>query len=127
MDGNRVSNAENNVVELSRLIEKAAGLLARVFVSAVLEELFLRDTVIGQINGSGVGTSVKANEAEKGGTSLVFSVKEAAKMMGISANTAYNLVKSNQIPCVRWGKRYLVPRAALMKMLTETGGGSSRT
>lgn len=48
---------------------------------------------------------------------LVYSVSESAKVMGISRGTAYNLVQAGQIPFIRWGRRILIPRTALLKML----------
>jgi excisionase family DNA binding protein len=45
------------------------------------------------------------------------SVAEAAKILGISRNTAYDAVKSGQVPIVKIGRRLLVPRAALERML----------
>ena len=48
---------------------------------------------------------------------LCITVPEAAAMLGISRNFAYDLVKQKQLPVVKFGKRLLVPRAALEKML----------
>jgi excisionase family DNA binding protein len=44
-------------------------------------------------------------------------IEEAAKILGISRNTAYEAVKSGQVPIVKIGRRLLVPRAALERML----------
>ena len=44
-------------------------------------------------------------------------IDEAAKILGISRNTAYDAVKSGQVPTVKIGRRLLVPRAALERML----------
>jgi excisionase family DNA binding protein len=52
---------------------------------------------------------------------LCITVQEAAEMLGISRNFAYELVKQGQIPVIKFGKRLLIPRAALEKML-EKGG-----
>ena len=48
---------------------------------------------------------------------LCITVPEAAEMLGISRNFAYELVKQGQIPVIKFGKRLLIPRAALEKML----------
>lgn len=50
---------------------------------------------------------------------LTLTVPEAAKMLGISRGLAYQLVKTGEIPSVRFGKRVLVPRLALEKLLAE--------
>jgi excisionase family DNA binding protein len=45
------------------------------------------------------------------------TVDEAAKALGIGRTQAYRAVQSGEIPSIRIGRRYLVPRAALEKML----------
>ena len=51
------------------------------------------------------------------------SVNEAAKILGIGRSAAYEGVKSGQIPAIRVGGRWLVPLAALDRMLAEAGKG----
>jgi len=50
---------------------------------------------------------------------LTLSVTEAAKVLGISRNTAYELVRQEQIPYIRFGKRILIPRKRLVAMLED--------
>ena len=45
------------------------------------------------------------------------SVEEAARVLGISRNSAYAAAKSGELPALRIGRRYVVPRAALERML----------
>lgn len=52
---------------------------------------------------------------------LCLTVPEAAEILGISRNFAYELVKQGQLPVIRLGKRLIIPRVALEKML-EKGG-----
>lgn len=52
---------------------------------------------------------------------LCVTVPEAAKMLGISRNFAYQLVREGKLPSIRFGKRILIPLAALEKMLEEGG------
>ncbi len=53
---------------------------------------------------------------------LCISVPAAAKMLGVSRNTGYEMARLGQLPSIRCGKRRLVvPKAALMKMLEEVG------
>lgn len=51
--------------------------------------------------------------------SMVLTVEEAARELRISRAAAYEGVRTKQIPSVRIGRRIVVPRAALAKMLTE--------
>lgn len=52
---------------------------------------------------------------------LCYTVPEAAAMLGLSRNFAYELVKQKQLPVVKFGKRLLIPRIALEKMLGKEG------
>ncbi len=51
---------------------------------------------------------------------LCISVPIAARMLGVSRNTAYEMARLGQLPTIKCGQRRLVvPKAALMKMLQE--------
>ena len=54
--------------------------------------------------------------------SLVLTVGEAAKLLRLSKTTTYDQIRQGSIPSIRMGKRILVPRFALMRMLEETMG-----
>jgi len=49
--------------------------------------------------------------------STPYTIQEAARLLGISRNSAYDAAKMKQIPVIRIGRRLLVPRAALDRML----------
>jgi excisionase family DNA binding protein len=51
----------------------------------------------------------------------VLTVEEAAKRLGIGRNTAYEAVRRGEIPSIRVGRRLLVPRRALDKLLSGEG------
>jgi excisionase family DNA binding protein len=65
---------------------------------------------------NGGGRRGKPRHADTG-KRLCISVREAAAMLGISKNFAYELVKQKQLPVVRFGKRLLIPKIALEKRL----------
>jgi excisionase family DNA binding protein len=48
---------------------------------------------------------------------LTYTVEEAARLLGIGRNHAYEAVKSGQLPVVRFGKRLLVLKAPLDRLL----------
>ena len=50
---------------------------------------------------------------------LCVTVPEAAVMLGISRNFAYQLVGEGKLPSIRFGKRILIPRIALEKRLEK--------
>jgi excisionase family DNA binding protein len=48
---------------------------------------------------------------------LVVSVEEARQLLGLSRGLMYDAVRRGEIPSVKVGRRILIPRAALQKML----------
>lgn len=48
---------------------------------------------------------------------LTFTVDETAKMLGIGRNSAYEAIARGEIPIIKFGKRLLVPKTALEKLL----------
>lgn len=48
---------------------------------------------------------------------LTVSVEEAGALLGISRAFAYELAARGELPCVRLGRRLLVPRKALDELL----------
>ena len=52
---------------------------------------------------------------------LTLTVEEAATTLGISRAFAYEAVARGEIPCIRIGKRILVPIAGLNRLLEGAG------
>ena len=50
---------------------------------------------------------------------LTLTVEEAAKLLGIGRQLAYERVKTGEIPVIKIGRRLLVPRSALEKLLVD--------
>lgn len=66
---------------------------------------------------------------------MTLTVEEAAEILGISRAFAYSLVKNDQLPSLRLGRRLVVPRRALERLIdghhqenpghgAQTGGGA---
>ena len=53
---------------------------------------------------------------------FTLSVPEAAKLLGIGKNLAYEAVQRGEIPSIKVGSRLLIPRVALEQMLAEANG-----
>ena len=47
-----------------------------------------------------------------------YNIEEAGRLLGIGRNQAYEAAKSGQIPTIKIGKRLLVPKVALDRMLS---------
>lgn len=78
-------------------------------------------------NGNGAnseGIAVKLN-SENGTTPLLISVTEAAKLLSIGRNTAYDLIAAGRLPSVKLGRRRLVSVAALTAWIARECGVAS--
>jgi excisionase family DNA binding protein len=56
---------------------------------------------------------------------LTYTLNEAARRLGISRALAYEAAQRGELPVCRIGRRVLVPRAALLRLL-EDGPADSR-
>jgi len=52
---------------------------------------------------------------------LTMTVEQAGEALGISRATAYMLARTGNIPAVRLGRRLLISRAGLERLLAEAG------
>ena len=56
----------------------------------------------------------------RGSERVVLNVEEARVLLGLSRGLMYEAIRRGEIPSLRVGRRILIPRAALMRLL-ETG------
>ncbi len=49
------------------------------------------------------------------------TVTEAAQCLGLGRNTTYDLISKGKLPSVRLGRRILIPKDALDRLLSEAG------
>ena len=56
---------------------------------------------------------------------MAFSVKETAQLLGIARSTAWAAVWRGQVPTIRIGRRRLVPKVALERMLLGKDKGGT--
>ena len=45
------------------------------------------------------------------------SVTEVAETMGVCKAKIYSLIRENNFPCIKLGRRYVVPKEAFLKWL----------
>jgi len=50
---------------------------------------------------------------------LTYTVEEAAQLLGISRNSAYEAVRRSEIPTIRLGRRIVIPRSRLEDLLAS--------
>jgi len=58
----------------------------------------------------------EGNRAERN-ERLTLTIKEAARLLGISRGLAYEMARRGKLPVVRFGRRVVIPKEALRKML----------
>jgi excisionase family DNA binding protein len=51
---------------------------------------------------------------------LVLSIRDVAKVLGVSDDLVYELVARGEIPCLRLGRRRLIPRRAVELMIEHS-------
>jgi excisionase family DNA binding protein len=56
---------------------------------------------------------------------LTYSIRETAQVLGLSRNSVYQGCLKGEIPSVRIGKRILVPKGALLRILEMTKNDDS--
>jgi excisionase family DNA binding protein len=89
-------------------------IIAKVFAEAYIEERNKLEKYLPPgVDTTNVKTQLQHNEK------LVLSVPETAKLLGLSRNATYEFVREGKIPCVRYGKRVLVPRVKLLEMINK--------
>jgi len=65
----------------------------------------------------------------KANSDLVYnSVEELAKVIGLSRQSTYNALRIGDIPSIRLGKRFILPKPAIEEWMRNAGGkGTDRT
>ena len=59
--------------------------------------------------------------------SLVYTVAEVQRMLGVSRAVVYECLHAGIIPCLRLGRRFVIPRAAFHRWLEESPWAKSLT
>jgi len=70
----------------------------------------------------GRGKSDGRDASTIGDERLLLPVKEAAKLLSISRNLAYELVTQKRLPHIRLGRRILIPRFGLEEWIAREAG-----
>lgn len=52
---------------------------------------------------------------------LTISVTEAAQLLGIGRGTAYECVRTGELPSIKLGRRIVIPKRALQALVDGTG------
>ena len=52
---------------------------------------------------------------------LTLSPRESVQITGFGVNHTYSLLRTGEMPSIRVGKRFFIPKAALLKWLENAG------
>jgi excisionase family DNA binding protein len=73
------------------------------------------------MSGSRDGRSMATQEVHPDLPRLTYSADEVAALLGISRAKVYDAIHGGQIPCVRFGRRIVVPARALRALVGDDG------
>ena len=128
MQGLRITETgDDHLTEHERQqLEDGLRILARIIARAVQRERSLLER--SQPGGPRDATMRphQVTTARDPNEPLTLSVPAAAKILGVSRNSAYTAVHTGHIPSIRFGSRILIPRAALDRMISQADGFESR-
>jgi excisionase family DNA binding protein len=75
-----------------------------------------------ELEGSDSGGGSGHERAPMPGT-LTYSISEAANVLGVSDDLVYELVERKELPCLRLGRRRVIPRRAIDLILDQALAG----
>jgi len=108
-----------------RQLEDAVRILARMITRAVLNEKLLVERPQYKEYRYSAVRPYQVTAAGSPDEPLTLSVQATARMLGLSRASAYEAIRTGQIPSIRFGKRIVVPRVALERMLAEANNYGS--
>jgi excisionase family DNA binding protein len=101
-----------------RKLEDGLKILAKLMTKAVMKEKSLLEMSRSKEYRDSTEPHSKAIQVEQPEGQLTMSVGEAAKILGLSRSTAYEAVDTGEIPSIRIGRRILISRAAINRILS---------
>ena len=115
---NRTGNDHFSEKEKQQL-EDALRILARMITRVMLKERSLVERPQYEECRHSAERCYKFTDEGGSDEPLALSVQAAAKMLGLSRASVYEAIRTGQIPSIRFGKRIVVPCAALKSMLSQ--------
>lgn len=64
---------------------------------------------------------IQTNPATRKRATAVYTAQEVADMVGVHLNRVYIEAAAGNIPCLRYGRRFIFPRAAIDRYLADAG------
>ena len=108
---NDLSDSKVSIEEAIKHFEEGFRIVGGLIAKSLIQEI-RRPT--GEIQGEvSSGDSKTITPKEK----LAYSISEVAELLGLSKGSVYEAVKTNQIPSISFGRRILIPRVVISKLL----------
>jgi excisionase family DNA binding protein len=76
---------------------------------------------------NGLETDMTHRTTQPAGRPATLSITEAAAVLGIGRTLAYELARTGELPTLRLGRRLVVPRHALERMLGASAPTETRS
>ena len=89
--------------------------MARILANEIAKEIAGNPST----NAEGIKSPTDSSKSTLGKEKLAISCPEAARLLGLSRNIIYELVRENKIPFIKYGKRILIPYGALKKLFYD--------
>lgn len=80
----------------------------------------MKTTAINKEDISEISTLEDVKQSKK----AALTIHEVATVLGLNRRTVSSATKNGEIPCVRLGRRVLIPRDAFIALLENKGTGS---
>lgn len=102
-------------------LHEGLRILARIIARAIIREHSIQQRTLGERNDDSGPSASALSPVDQGQERLTLTAREVADLLGVSRNSIYEATRTGQVPSIKMGRRILIPRAALTKMLKETG------
>jgi len=69
----------------------------------------------------------QSKKKEQRATLLTLTPRQVGQITGFGMNAVYSMLRTGEMPSIKSGKKFFVPRAALMKWLANCGEKTAQT
>ncbi len=107
--------------ELKQVLERGLRVLLRITAKTLITDITTRTNVFTRLSCDVTKTSSDISMPKSQSNKLVLTIEEIANLLGLSRSSTYEAVRKGQIPSIRIGKRIIIPRTALIKILSSVG------
>ena len=108
------SEYSDDLMEAAKHFTESFRALARIIIGVIMQQTTNTESHRNRVEDTTSRLIGSLHDQEK----LALSVGEVSKLMGLSRNLVYELIRTSQIPSIKLGQRILIPRQKLEMMLS---------